>query len=422
MSTLQNTGFVFGTDLLGEGFDTVLDNLQQRGGLDGVALCATYHDARDVFPHNPKFHVYRHQGDIAWFNPELSRYRSGLIPRKADAAGDVDVLSELCQRAGRRGMAVDAWTIFLHNSVLGAEHPDCVTRNVYGDPYLSDLCPAHPRVRAYCCELAGDLSRYPVRRLLAESLHYRPLEHGEHHERYLIHLPAQARTLLSLCFCPHCREAGRRWGVNVEGLALAVRNALEPIWRGEVPAGEPAPPLPVHAQAELAGYVDARAAVVASLVREVREAMRPSAVQLTFIDHAGAMSHVMAGTSADDEVTASSRKLGIALPAVAAACDEICLLGYVDTPQRLQAQLSSYARVLGPQAKFTVALRPLLPDCRNEENLSEKVAAVLASGAAGMAFYHYAMMPLNRLDWIRRALAREPAAHPAPAVATKESL
>jgi hypothetical protein len=408
--TVQSTAFVFGTDLLGEGCDAVLDNLQQRGGMDSVALCATYHDARDVFPHNPKFHVYRHQGDIAWFNPDKSRYRSGLVPRKADAAGDADLLADLCQSAARRGMAVDAWTIFLHNSVLGAEHPDCVTRNVYGDPYLSDLCPANPRVRAYCCELAGDISRYPVRRLLAESLHYRPLEHGEHHERYLIHLPAQARTLLSLCFCPYCREAGERSGVRVEGLAAAVRNALEPIWQGQVSAGDSAPPLPVAVQAELAGYVDARAAVVASLVAQVRDAMRPSAVQLSFIDHAGAMSHVMAGTSADDEVTASSRKLGIALPAVAAACDEICLLGYVDTRERLQAILASYARVLGPSAKFSVALRPLLPDCRSEENLSGKVAAVLDSPAAGVAFYHYAMMPLNRLDWIRRALAREGAA------------
>lgn len=417
---MQSTAFVFGTDLLGEGCDAVLDNLQHRGGMDSVALCATYHDARDVFPHNPQFHVYRHQGDIAWFTPELHRYHSGLVPRKADAAGDADLLSDLCGRAARRGMAVDAWTIFLHNSVLATAHPDCATRNVYGDPYLSDLCPANPRVRAYCRELAGDLARYPVRRLLAESLHYRPLEHGEHHERYLIHLPAQARTLLSLCFCPHCREAGERSGVQVEGLASAVRNALEPIWQGQVSAGDSAPPLPVAVQAELAGYVDARAAVVASLVAQVRDAMRPSAVQLSFIDHAGAMSHVMAGTSADDEVTASSRKLGIALPAIAAACDEICILGYVDTCERLQAQLASYARVLGPDAKFSVALRPLVPDCRSEENLGEKVAAVLDSRAEGLAFYHYAMMPLNRLDWIRRALARAPAVHPATALSAKE--
>lgn len=405
--------YVFGTDLLGEGCDAVLDNVQQRGGLDGVALSATYHDARDVFPHNPKYHVFRNEGDVAWFAPETRRYASGLAPRMAAAAGGADVLSELCGRAQRRGMAVDAWTIFLHNSVLATEHPDCATRNVYGDPYLTDLCPANPRVRAYCRELAGDISRYPVRRLLAESLHYRPLEHGEHHERYLIPLPAEARTLLSLCFCPHCRAAGEKAGVAVDGLAAAVRGALEPVWLGSLPPGPAAPLLGEPWQAELARYVDARTVVVTSLVAEVREAMKPSGVELSFIDHAGAMSHVMLGTSADDDVTASSRKLGIDLAAVAGACDEVSVLGYVDTTKRLDALLASYRKLLGPGPRISVALRPLLPDCQLEENFSAKVAAVRASQASGIEFYHYAMMPLNRLDWIRRSLAGERAGRPA---------
>jgi hypothetical protein len=406
--TLKSSAFVFGTDLLGEGYDAVLGNLQERGGLDGVALSATYHDARDVFPHNPRYHVHRHEGDVAWFAPQSRRYESGLGPRMASATGGADVLSELCTQAGRRGMAVDAWTIFLHNSLLATEHPDCATRNVYGDPYLTDLCPANPRVRAYSRELAGDLTRYPVRRLMAESLHYRPLEHGEHHERYLIHLPPEARTLLSLCFCEYCRAAGRKAGVAVDRLAAAVRDALEPIWLGQLPPLRTGPLLGESADAELAAYIDVRMQVVTSLVAEVHEAMAGSGVALSFIDHAGAMAHVMVGTSADDEVTESSRKLGIDLAAVAAACDEIAVLGYVDTTQRLQSLLASYTQVLGSGSHFSVALRPLVPDCRLEENLVAKVAAVRASPATAISFYHYAMMPLNRLDWIRHALAQSP--------------
>lgn len=409
---MRSSIFVFGTDLLHEGYDVVLDNLQERGSIDGVALSATYHDARDVFAHNPKFHVYRNEGDVAWFAPERSRYASGLTPRMAAAAGGVDVLSELCERASRRGMAVDAWTIFLHNSVLATEYPDCATRNVYDDPYLSDLCPANPRVRAYCRELAGDISRYPVRRLLAESLHYRPLEHGEHHERYLIDLPAEARTLLSLCFCQHCRAAGERAGVAVEELAAAARAALEPVWLGSLPPAQAAPLLSEIGQAELAKYVEVRTVVVTSLVAEVREALAPAGVALTFIDHAGAMSHVMHGTSADDEVTASSRKLGIDPVSVAAACDEFSVLGYVDTSKRLDVLLASYRDLLGADARISVALRPLLPDCRLEENFNSKVAAVRAAHATSIEFYHYAMMPLNRLDWIRRALAGQTTGEP----------
>jgi hypothetical protein len=409
MKSITSTVCVFGTDLLGEGCDAVLDNLQERAGVGSIALSATYHHARDVFPHNPRFHIYRHEGDVAWFAPETGRYRSGLQPQMAAAAEGVDVLAQLCERAGRRGMQVDAWTIFLHNSRLATQHPDCATRNAYGDPYLTDLCPANPRVRSYCRELAGDLSRYPVQRLMAESLHYRPLEHGEHHERYLINLPAEARMLLSLCFCPHCRAAGELAGVEVEALAAAVREALQPVWLGQLPPGHVHPLLVPTMQPELTAYVTARMEVVASLVAEVHEAMTGSGVRLSFIDHAGAMSHVMLGTSADDEVTASCRRLGIDMSAVAAACDEVCALGYVDTRPRLEALLASYATTLPPQTRLSVMLRPLPPDCGDEESFNAKVAAVRASPAKDIGFYHYAMMPLNRLDWIRRALAGESA-------------
>lgn len=402
---MRSSIFVFATDVLHEGHDVVLDNLQQRAGVNGVALTANYHDARDVFAHNPKFHVFRNEGDVAWFAPEAGRYASGLLPRQAMAAGGVDVLAQVCERAAARGLAVDAWTIFLHNSVLATQHPDCATRNVYGDPYLSDLCPANPRVRAYCCELAGDIARYPVRRLLAESLHYRPLEHGEHHERYLIYLPPEARMLLALCFCEHCRAAGARAGVDVPGLMGAVRAALAPAWAGALAPGHAEPLLAAAWGSELGRYVQMRAGVVTSLVAQVQAVLAPSGVELSFIDHAGGMSHVMQGTSADDDITLASRRLGIDPAAVAAVCDEYGVLGYVDTPQRLRALLANYRQLLGKHTRMSVALRPLLPDCWQQDNLRDKAAVALAAQPSSMDFYHYAMMPLNRLDWIRGAFA-----------------
>lgn len=399
---MKSSVFVFGTDFLHEGYDTVLDNLQSRAGVDAVTFSATYHDARDVFPHNPRYRVYRNEGDVAWFAPGDGY--SGLAPRMAPSAGGEDVLAQLCALARRRGMAVNAWTIFLHNSVLATAFPDCATRNVYGDPYLTDLCPANPRVRAYCRELAADVGRYPVHQLMAESLHYRPLEHGEHHERYLIDIPPKARQMMSLCFCPHCRAAGKEAGIAMEDLAGAVRVALEPVWNGEITSGKPEPLLREDAQAALAAYGKVRDGVIASLVAEVREALAPSGVELCFIDHGGAMAHVFHGTGADDDVLRSSRRLGIDPVSIAANCDSYCALGYVDTPERLERHLARYRGVLGVEARLSVALRPLLPDCRAEENLAAKLAAVRAAGAEAVSFYHYAMMPLNRLDWIRHAL------------------
>lgn len=396
--------FVFGTDVLGEGVDVVLNNLQGRAGVDAVALSTTYHDARDVFPHNPCHHVYRHVGDIAWFRPDARSYASGLVPRPA---GETDVLAQVCEAAAGRGMDVHAWTIFLHNSVLATEHPDCATRNAYGDPYLTDLCPANPRVHDYAVELATDIARYPVARLVAESLHYRPLEHGNHHERYLIDLPASSRTLLSLCFCEHCRRTAEGVGVDTERLVAAVQAALSVVWDDALP--DPADPGRGHLATEeestlLHDYVACRQRVVTALVADVRRALASSGVPLTFIDHAGAMSHVMVGTSGDDPVAASSRRLGIDAAAAASACDELAVLGYVDTAPRLQALLDEYRRTVGPGTRLAVALRPLLPDCAGESELVERVAAVRDAGVDRVDFYHYAMMPLPRLDWVARAL------------------
>ena len=43
----------FATDLRDEGTGTVLDNVQNRVGVDGLTMAVAYHDARDIFPHNP---------------------------------------------------------------------------------------------------------------------------------------------------------------------------------------------------------------------------------------------------------------------------------------------------------------------------------------------------------------------------------
>lgn len=400
---MRASAFIFGTDLLDEGHERVLDNLQQRGGLDSVSFSATYHDARDVFAHNPKRHVFRNEGDVSWFPVDPAHYASGMVPRQAVAAEGVDVLAGLCQRAQARGITVTAWTIFTHNSWLATAHPDCATRNVYGDPYLTDLCPAHPRVRSYCCELATDVVRRPVQRLLAESLHYRPLEHGEHHERYLIPLPLEARALMSLCFCTHCRNAATQAGADVPALQAAMRAALQPVWEGTVLPGQVL--LADSARESLSQYVAARCATVTSLVAEVRQAIAPSGVPLSFVDHAGTMAHVMHGVTADDDVLSSSRRLGIDPVAISAVTDEVCVLGYQDTPERLAAVLARYREALGPQARLSVALRPLLPDCRDADNLRQKIRLAVRAGAEGLEFYHYAMMPLNRLDWIREGLA-----------------
>src|ERR687893_796831 len=239
---METSMLAFATDLYDEGLDTVLGNVQERAGVDGLTMAVAYHDARDLFPHNPVHKVRYLEGGAVFFRPDEARYEGlQLRPRVAKLARTSDPLGDLCAAAGERGMQVNAWAVFLHNDWLGFIDPECTTQNAFGDRYLTDLCPSNPEVRAYACALASDIARYGVSTILAESLHFHGLTHGYHHERYFEELGIVGTYLLGLCFCDHCLEAARRAGIDAESVRGRVREELRRRFAedgGEEPHGE----------------------------------------------------------------------------------------------------------------------------------------------------------------------------------------
>ena len=137
----------FATDLRDEGTATVLDNVRNRAGVDGLTMAVAYHDARDIFLITLSAVRYL-EGGAVFFPPDVARY-GRLQPHVSALARYGDPLGELCEVAGERGMRVNAWTVFLHNDRLGFSHPECATQNAFGDRYLTDLCPSNPDVRKY---------------------------------------------------------------------------------------------------------------------------------------------------------------------------------------------------------------------------------------------------------------------------------
>jgi hypothetical protein len=164
--------FAFATDIRDEGVDTVLDNVQHRAGLGGITVAAAYHEGRDVFPHNPAGKIRFLESGAIFFRPDPARWREvRLQPPVSDAA---DALPELIRAAARRGVQVNAWTVFLHNGALGEAFPDCAPQNAFGDRYVTELCPANPDVRTYARVLAAEVARLGVETIVAESLQLPP--------------------------------------------------------------------------------------------------------------------------------------------------------------------------------------------------------------------------------------------------------
>src|SRR5215211_4055236 len=271
---METSLFTFATDLYDEGFETVLDNVQSRAGVNGLTMAVAYHDARDLFPHNPVHKVRYLEGGVVFFRPDESRYEGlQLQPHVAELARTVDPLGELCAAAGERGMDVNAWVVFLHSDRLGFTHPGCSTQNVFGDRYLTDLCPSNPEVRAYARALASDVAHYEVSTIFAESLHFHGLTHGYHHERYFEELGTVGTYLLGLCFCTHCLAAARLAGVDAEMVHRFVRDELELRFAGDSSSAGSAELtrdlLATFEDGQLLGYLNTRVETVTSLEAEV---------------------------------------------------------------------------------------------------------------------------------------------------------
>src|SRR5215217_5226859 len=106
---METSMLAFATDLYDEG----LDNVQERAAVDGLTMAVAYHDARDLFPHNPVHKVRYLEGGAVFFQPDESRYEGlQLQPRIAELARAGDPLGDLCVATSDRGMSVNAWAVF----------------------------------------------------------------------------------------------------------------------------------------------------------------------------------------------------------------------------------------------------------------------------------------------------------------------
>jgi hypothetical protein len=405
---METSIFAFATDLRDEGIEVVLDNVERRAGLRGISPAFVYHAARDVLPHNPARKLQYFDAGAAYFRPDPSAYDGLRIqPRVSALAREGDVLADLCAAAEARDLRVHAWTVFLHADRVPPE-PECSPANAFGDRLLTDLCPAHPDVRAYVGALASDVGRHPVESIVAESLHFHGLEHGYHHERYMTTLGPRARFLLGLCFCDHCRAAAVRKGVDAEGVQRAVRTELEDTLAGSQPqpGGEVRrDAIESLAGGEMAGYIEARCETVTSLVAEASEAAVARGRRLSFLDLSGGAKGYATGQPAGDPAAATSWQFGIDLGRLARVCDEIQAVGYAQDPDRLALDLRAYREAVGSRCALSVALRPSAPDTRSVDNLRRKVRLAREAGLARIDFYHYGLVESRALDWIREAMS-----------------
>jgi hypothetical protein len=405
--SLDSALFTFAHDIVDEGAETVVANVVDRAGANGVLMAVTYHDGRDVFPHGRTGHVRYLEPGTTYFRPDARAYRESPIkPRQSAVAAAGDPLEALLDAARRRDVDVHAWAIFLHHDRIG-DHLAYAPRNAFGDPIKTDLCASNPAARAWSRALARDVASRGVSSVFAEAVQFFPLEHGVHHERYFLHLGPRTRFLLGLCFCDSCLAMARSQGIDGTRLREWVAGEITLAFEHDVddaPGQLSRTEIGALAGGDLGAYLRMREGVVISLTAELREVVSEFGVRLTLMDPSGALKGYATGHPTGDPSPTVAWQLGMDLAGLASAADEIEMIGYAADTSWIAGDIAAYRNVLGGGPGLNVAMRPTAPDSTTVENLRAKVELARTAGVRRVDFYHYGLMRLDALDRIRLAL------------------
>ncbi len=211
-------------------------------GTAQVTLASAYHSTRALTPAIPGTAWSPPSTRPCCTRPTSPAGPAACRPPSGRRLGAGDAFGEAAAALTDAGLEVHTWVVLAHNSRLGEEHPDTSVVNAYGDRYPWAPCIAQPDVRAYLTDLAAEAAVRPgARGTELESLGWYGLAHLHAHDKIAgVPLGDAGQYLMSLCFCPACRDGYGTEGLDADALAAAVRDALDPVWRGRRRPGRPA--------------------------------------------------------------------------------------------------------------------------------------------------------------------------------------
>lgn len=203
-------------------------------GVQQVTLASAYHSTRALTPRHPSHRVVTAEHAAVLYPPGDRWQGRDLRPYEAGDWAPGDAFGQAAEALAGAGLDVHTWVVLAHNSRLGAESPNTSVVNAYGDRYPWAPCIAQPATRAYLVDLAAEAAVRPgAKGAELESLGWYGLAHLHAHDKTAgVGLGEAGQYLMSLCFCPSCRDGYGRQGLDAGELAADVRRALEPLWRG----------------------------------------------------------------------------------------------------------------------------------------------------------------------------------------------
>ncbi|TPW30073.1 hypothetical protein FJU08_12150 [Martelella alba] len=382
--------FAYGWDIAEMDDDRFVDEAH-RLGLNTITYAAAYHAGKFTRPKGVHGKIFFPEDGRTHFRSDASRYEA-IKPETSGFAAGNDLFERLCARSD---VAVSAWTVLLHNSFLGAKHPDCVVENAFGDRYVYSLCPSNPAVRAYarnlCCDVANS---HDVEGLTLETPGFLPFRHGYHHEFALLGSMPGTEMLLGLCFCEHCENRAKFAGIDVAGLRGRVKKhvagAMDAAYEPHPATNRAWVEADLVLDADLAAYHRMRCEAVTSLVGEIREAVRKDA-----------SIHIIPSVN---QPVGLCYLEGSDLAALSKVADGLEVCFYTPPAETALTELSEIRARTGDDVSIRAVLRPGVPDYASEGGFAATVAALENAGVSGFGFYNYGHVRASGLEWVGRAM------------------
>ncbi|MEE1754875.1 hypothetical protein [Streptomyces sp. SP18CS02] len=397
---MKTSAFVYPWDVIGDpGAAERIAGL----GVQQVTLASAYHSTRALTPRHPRHRLVTAEYAAVLYPPDPARWAGrALAPYTAGDWAPDDAYGRAAEALEAAGLEVHSWVVLAHNSRLGAEHPGTSVVNAYGDRYPWAPCIAQDAVRAYLVELAAEAAVRPgASGTELESCGWYGMAHLHAHDKIGgVALGDAAQYLMSLCFCPACREGYAGQGLDPDTTAAAVRRALEPVWAGGDASGSGLPAVERLigaglAAATLAWRVQAARTLQEAAVAAVRAAARgvsadEEARPFQVLLHADPAPHRGGANVGVDPAHILSLADGVVVP---------CTGGGADTV------LPPFAEHAGPDSVLAANLTVVTGMGGAPARLAEDAARAAALGATELRLYHAGLASGPDLAAVTEALA-----------------
>jgi hypothetical protein len=398
MISINANAFTFPFTFLNEAAEKVIPELMNFG-FSGVNLALNYHGSRDLLLRQGVQLKYLVDG-FHYYKCDQSMYEKGaLVPAKASQFSDNNLIEKVVKTAYANDFKINAWAVYMHNSAIGMENPDATVTNVFGNKFLSELCPINPSVLKYAIGLTKDLCNRGIAAITAESLHFHGARHGEHHERFFIQLSPISEFLFSLCFCTYCKDHFKENGFEPDLLANKVKMKLQGVFDSQDPwigkdlskelLGEIIGP-------EILDYLKCRENKLAQTYKAVVDVCNSFGVTFKFVDQSPLLD-MESVTS-----TKNSWQVGVDNVQIKKIVDFYEPLLYRPSVEQVAHLAKDYLTSIGKN--LTAILRPTFPDSTTTDNLVEKVSKLRDLEVSNIDFYLLDTMRKKDLQSISLAI------------------